>query len=213
MLKISGLGLRAACVLVAALGVSVSAEAATISLNTDAWKLADNQGAYTVAGVTASAAPLSALAYDAKNGLAVAPVTPATFADLTLADGAVTPLVLPAGPVSVLTLSFAMATPVQAFTALPGAKGTKGDLLGYYSVNGGAWQSLIAANNGQGAFDVLLGQTAISTLAFAANPSMEQGFWVRSLNSADAASVAEPTSMALVGMGLLFGAARLRRRR
>ena len=211
-MKISGLGLRIAFLLITAWGVSLPAGAATISLNGDAWKLANNQSVYSVDGVTATAGPLSTLTYDAKGGLAVTYTTPGLQTSVVLEDESPS-LLLPAGPVSALTLAFAASKPVNGFTVLQRVKASKGDLIGYYSVNGGAWQSLIVGNNGQGAFDVVLGQDVISTLAFAANPAFEQGFWVRSIDAAEAASVAEPTSLALIGVGLLFGAAHLRRRR
>ena len=72
VLKISGKGLRAAFVLITALVVSASAQAATIDFGSVSWVGADDLATHSVGDVTATAGPEGAkLAWTAGFGLGV----------------------------------------------------------------------------------------------------------------------------------------------
>ena len=219
MFTISRKGLRAACVLIAALVVSVSAEAATINFGADTWRLAENAGSFSIPGVTATAGPAGAkLSWTSGLGLGVNHVGQGVSFDDESPDQI--------DLVEVLTISFAGPSVIDSFTVSNLFKEKachncdQYREMGRYRIDGGDWVWFTAGNAGNGRLTVDLGGVSASVIAFSADPA--NALYDYSLLSIDAAvgaddtvvkDVAEPTSMVLAGAALLIGAGRLRRRK
>lgn len=199
MFKISRHGLRAALVLAAALAVGTQAQAATIDFGSDSWQEAEGKFSHSVGSVIVTANPflLSVLDWHSGDGIGIT----------TLLDREPTEI----NNAELLRVRFVGGTTFKSFTVsnLFPHEGflRPTDELGYYSIDGGEWIGF-SGNAGNGLRTVNLGGVSGSTIDFKSTLlGLRNDFSVQQI------AVPEPTSLMLVGAGLIAGAARLRRRK
>jgi len=195
------LGALAATALTAA-----SASAATIDFTTNAWNPGLFNNSATVGNTTVTSTPAGSwLSWNHSDGYGV---KTGIFNDAEIQDG------------ERLNVSFTSPFQLTSFSITNLFKHCFAQSCsaerGYYRLDGGAWTAFDATSN-SGNLLVTLAPTWVSSLQFGFSPSYDgdSDFNVAELtgNLATTAPVPEPTSMLLLGSGLIGLASRLRKRR
>ena len=185
-----------------------NAEAATIHFGAAPWNAAHNLESYSVGGVTADADPLNAKLYHTAGvGLGV------NFGILPLDPGEIE-------TIETLTISFSQPTVLKSFTVTQLVAGERTCLpfvgcgrpyneQGAFTLSNG-FTSTFQALNADGSLTVEVGGGPVSWIRFAVPNVLDirHDYSVLSIET-----VPEPAALVMLGLAMVGGAARLRRRR